>query len=213
MRIRSVSYLLAAALLLMLAVSFLPTSAVEAQCGRTATYTVQRGDTLFRIARSFNTTVDAIQQANGIINPNRITAGEILRVPCRNQVVGETDLPPVFLTQPTELEPIVIDCRRLRAASPTQGMDNGMQTFYWRPIEGATGYRVRLYALDGPDRGFQVAEFTTVSREGSLVGDVSTRAIGIGLRFQWDVQALVSDIPVCTSPRVSARRADSFRPY
>lgn len=41
---------------------------------------VQSGDSLERIARRYGTTVDLIQQANLISNPNRIRAGDHLRV-------------------------------------------------------------------------------------------------------------------------------------
>jgi LysM repeat protein len=44
-------------------------------------YTVQRGDTLSSIARRFNTTVEAILQANNIANPNYIYAGQSLVIP------------------------------------------------------------------------------------------------------------------------------------
>ncbi len=45
------------------------------------TYTVQRGDTLGRIARRYNTTVQTLAQANCLTNINRIFGGQQLRVP------------------------------------------------------------------------------------------------------------------------------------
>jgi LysM repeat protein len=44
-------------------------------------YTVQRGDTLSSIARRYSTTVQAIVQANGIVNPNLIFYGQRLWIP------------------------------------------------------------------------------------------------------------------------------------
>ena len=44
-------------------------------------YTVQRGDTLSSIARRYVTTVQAIVQANGIVNPNLIFYGQRLWIP------------------------------------------------------------------------------------------------------------------------------------
>ncbi|MEZ4516981.1 MAG: LysM domain-containing protein [Chloroflexota bacterium] len=46
-----------------------------------ATYIVQPGDTLWGISRQFNTSVDAIVQANNIPNPNLIYVGQVLEVP------------------------------------------------------------------------------------------------------------------------------------
>jgi LysM repeat protein len=44
------------------------------------TYTVVAGDTLSSIARRFGTTVAAIVQANGIVNPNLIYVGQVLNI-------------------------------------------------------------------------------------------------------------------------------------
>jgi LysM repeat protein len=44
-------------------------------------YTVQPGDTLYSIARRHGTTVDAIAQANGILNPAYIRVGQALLIP------------------------------------------------------------------------------------------------------------------------------------
>jgi LysM repeat protein len=44
-------------------------------------YVVQAGDTMFSIARRYNTTVEAIQRANGIVNPWYISVGQKLVIP------------------------------------------------------------------------------------------------------------------------------------
>jgi len=44
-------------------------------------YTVQRGDTLYRIARRFGTTVSAIVAANNLRNPSLIYPGQVLLIP------------------------------------------------------------------------------------------------------------------------------------
>lgn len=45
------------------------------------TYVVQPGDTLFNIARRFNTTVAAIVQANNLASPDRLNVGQQLVIP------------------------------------------------------------------------------------------------------------------------------------
>jgi LysM repeat protein len=54
-----------------------------------ANYTVQRGDTLYGIARKFNTTLNAIVTANPGITPNRIFAGQVIKIP----VAGSAPVP------------------------------------------------------------------------------------------------------------------------
>lgn len=44
-------------------------------------HTVQAGENLFRIALRYNTTVDAIANANGIANPALVYVGQVLTVP------------------------------------------------------------------------------------------------------------------------------------
>jgi LysM repeat protein len=45
------------------------------------TYVVQEGDTLAAIAQQFGTTVEALQSANGISDPNEILIGQVLVIP------------------------------------------------------------------------------------------------------------------------------------
>ena len=51
------------------------------QSGGGYTYIVKPGDTLSEIAASFNTSVEALQQANNTQNPNEIEVGQILTIP------------------------------------------------------------------------------------------------------------------------------------
>src|SRR5258708_30318407 len=46
-----------------------------------ASYTVQPGDNLYRISLKFGVTMAAIQEANGITNPNLIFVGQVLNIP------------------------------------------------------------------------------------------------------------------------------------
>ncbi|MEP7293829.1 MAG: LysM peptidoglycan-binding domain-containing protein, partial [Chloroflexota bacterium] len=48
--------------------------------GGTITYVVRPGDTLGAIASRFHTTVSAIAQLNGIVNPNLIRVGQVLLI-------------------------------------------------------------------------------------------------------------------------------------
>ncbi|HLA42300.1 MAG TPA: LysM peptidoglycan-binding domain-containing protein, partial [Aggregatilineales bacterium] len=63
----------------------------------TGTHVVQAGETLYRIALRYNTTVETLATLNNIINPNQITAGTILQVP----TTGGTNPPQGGPTTPT----------------------------------------------------------------------------------------------------------------
>ena len=57
---------------------FAKPTAPPVQSQKPITYTVQWGDTLSRIARNNNTTVQKLCQLNGITNPDKIYAGKVL---------------------------------------------------------------------------------------------------------------------------------------
>ena len=50
----------------------------------TITYTVKAGDTLYAIARKYNTTVDAIKSLNNLTN-NTLSIGQVLQIPSNNE--------------------------------------------------------------------------------------------------------------------------------
>ncbi|MDQ7789959.1 MAG: LysM domain-containing protein, partial [Clostridia bacterium] len=45
------------------------------------TYTIQAGDTFFRLAQRFGTTVAALQAANPGVDPNRLQIGQVINIP------------------------------------------------------------------------------------------------------------------------------------
>ncbi len=53
----------------------------QPQEGAGRTYTVRPGDTLFSIAQRHGVTVEALQEANGISDPNQLRAGQVLIIP------------------------------------------------------------------------------------------------------------------------------------
>jgi membrane-bound lytic murein transglycosylase D len=59
-------------------------------------YAVQRGDTLWSIARRFGTTEREIVRANGLDNKHRIHAGQSLRIPGSEIVVASAGEPPAL---------------------------------------------------------------------------------------------------------------------
>jgi LysM repeat protein len=56
-------------------------------------YVVQRGDQLGRVAQSFGVTLQALQAANGITNPNLIVTGQKLVIPSPGASPGASPVP------------------------------------------------------------------------------------------------------------------------
>ena len=56
-------------------------SAGTGSTGSGTTHTVQPGENLFRIALQYNLTTQELAQYNGIVNPDDITVGQVLRIP------------------------------------------------------------------------------------------------------------------------------------
>ncbi|MEO8611743.1 MAG: LysM peptidoglycan-binding domain-containing protein [Chloroflexota bacterium] len=72
----------------------LPGIGGEPSSGGECTYTIQRGDTLFRIATHNNTTVSEIAAANPGININLIQPGQVIQLPgCTASGSGEVTAP------------------------------------------------------------------------------------------------------------------------
>ena len=63
-----------------------PTGTINTE---TITYTVQKGDTLWAIARRYGTTSGEIAEINNISNPNLIYPGQELRIPTNSTTEGE----------------------------------------------------------------------------------------------------------------------------
>lgn len=114
-------------------------------------------------------------------------------------------LPPVYTNPSYHIPAITVNCNQLYGTSPLGGMNYGDQTFYWNPTPGATSYRVNVYSVD-VNPGRLVASTDVPATRSYAVLNVGGGA-GPGFQFSWEVQALVSDISVCTSSRYSMYRA------
>ncbi len=232
MRLKNIPVILAILIISLAATPMMMAAPAQTACGANVTHVVAAGENMFRIALAYGTTVSAIAQANQIANPNVIYAGQTLVIPCAGQAPTTPSTPstpaPTPLPNPYELNglfvvfppvianpvalvggetiPLTADCRRLRGTSPTDGFALGENTFYWDPATGATGYRINIYNLDRFN-GRLVASYNLGPYFTNFRADLGEGYIGPGMLFAWEVQALVSDQPVCTSPRVRVYRS------
>lgn len=196
----------------------------EQTCGTNVVHLVQQGENLFRISLRYGTSMNAIANANGIVNIHRIYAGQQLIIPCATTTTQQPFSPSVLYITPQPLiipvatvvqtggAPTIaqlgspnVDCSRFRATSPLDGLANGSNVFYWDAAPGATSYRVNIYNLELG--GALMASYETSGVLTRLQGDVSDGAVGGGFHFAWEVQAMVSDHIACSSPRLAMLRS------
>lgn len=93
-----------------------------------------------------------------------------------------------------------IDCTNFKATSPLDGLNYGVNTFYWDPASGATSYRLT------------VVNFGSIDTQGT---NVTYDLFDAGTQFQmsWFVQALVNGQVACTSQTVTVPREAQPPPF
>jgi polysaccharide deacetylase family sporulation protein PdaB len=117
------------------------------------TYTVKAGDTLYRIAKTYGTTVQALAEANNIANPNIIYVGQVLSVPGTGQ--------------PAEVSPVYTGL--LRTGSIGTSVKQVQQAL------AARGYKLAADGIFGPITKGAVIQFQSsqgISADG-IVGPVT----------------------------------------
>jgi hypothetical protein len=91
--------------------------------------------------------------------------------------------------------------------SPTNGFPQGPATFFWNPPQGGgvNTYQVNVYDEDKNQHKL-VASFTTSGNNTSVLGNVSSGAIGGSFNFSWEVVAIIGGKIVCTTPLIPILR-------
>jgi len=107
---------------------------------------------------------------------------------------------PVPTTTTTNTTGGKVDCSTFKATSPLDGLNYGVNTFYWDPAAGATSYRLN------------VVGFGTIDSSGT---NVTYDLFNAGQQFQmsWFVQALVDGQVACTSQTVTIPRQAQPPPF
>jgi hypothetical protein len=118
---------------------------------------------------------------------------EEVRQACEEQglPLQSTPAPSNIVAQQAPPQPRV-DCSAFRLTSPLDGLPNGVATFYWDPLPGATGYSVGVYGEGGG------ATFGAGAGSTSTAGDVSQGAIGGGFSFTVQATAFMNGQAVCS---------------
>ncbi len=88
-----------------------------------------------------------------------------------------------------------VDCRPFKATSPLDGLNYGMNTFYWDAAPGATSYRINVQGAGSKE---VTAPTTTISF------DISSA--GFNPQLTWSVDALFNGQVACSSQSVTIPR-------
>jgi LysM repeat protein len=147
----------------------------------TETYTIQRGDTLFRIAIRFRTSVAQLTALNNIANPNIVYAGQVLKIPTGSGTLASV-ITPTGAPQPTSasggaqptadqgggttagygfdygVEAFLVDQDLPKLISEIDSLDVSWvkQTIYWRDFEPVKG-QIDFATLDNIVNGLSGA--------------------------------------------------------
>jgi len=132
-------------------------------------YVIQDGDTLYSIATQYGTTMDALEQLNGIVNPNLISVGQAIAIPT-NVAVAK---PGLIVDPPTVRQggSLMIQIARPNLAS-VNGVFNGKPINFTR----AAGF---WYALAGVSRCAKIGNVPLAVTTIDSGGKPSTDAISI----------------------------------
>lgn len=108
------------------------------------TYTVQRGDTLFSIARRFGVNLYQLASMNGVWNPSRIYVGQVLRLPAGSPAPTP---PPVVTPEPLQISLLsIIESNNVSQSNGVFWIADGSAFFPNVNATGATG--VAFYLQD-----------------------------------------------------------------
>ncbi len=88
-----------------------------------------------------------------------------------------------------------VNCSAFKATSPLDGLNYGMNTFYWDAAPGATGYRINVQGAGSKD----IDASTTNANF-----DISSA--GFDPQMTWSVDALYNGVVVCSTPAVTIPR-------
>ncbi len=161
--------------------------------GTVVNHVVNRGDTLYSLGLTYNTTVNAIAQQNALTTPT-IYVGQVLTVVCGAQ--GPVDYPlfdvtPIVVDNPP---PVAVDCTPFKLTSPLDGIGYPSQTIYWDPAGGNVGgYRASISGPHGTSSATVGPDVTNVTL------DTSSKVLGFDFDFTVTVEALLNGQPVCSS--------------
>lgn len=154
-------------------------------------HVVQYGDSLFSLARRYETSVAGIIAANQRSETLRLFSGMEIVIPNPGSGFSGRSQPRAGTPAASDNTP---DCASLRLTSPLEAAYGSPTTYYWDGLARATGYQVNYY---DHSTNAQVGSFSTSGSVTRL--EVAVGQLGVGGHFRWEVIALVGSQAVCSA--------------
>jgi murein DD-endopeptidase MepM/ murein hydrolase activator NlpD len=124
-------------------------------------HVVAKGETIYRIARTYGLTAEELADANRIRDPRALEIGDALFVPGATR---RLEVPPAPTAGPPEPDPGPVAARTTRAPAPAaEGAAAPDPRLAW-PLRGV------VYSKFGPRQGEQHAGIDIAAPEGTLIG-------------------------------------------
>ena len=135
------------------------------------TYTVQRGDTLSKIAKQFGGTVEALVAANHIANANSVAQGQVLVIPTP-PTTAPSPSSSIATTTSIPAGPVALDI------SPSHAQVGNVFNI---KLTGAKSGEVVTFEIDSPDGRKTTGQPHTAAADGSVLASyLTTQANGPG---------------------------------
>jgi hypothetical protein len=109
----------------------------------------------------------------------------------------------INVTIPRVAPPSLVDCAVFRLTAPLDGLPNGMTTFYWDALPGATGYRLSVADATSPNT--PLTSLSVAGDRTNLTLDLSSRLIGGSTSLIVTIEALNGETVACMDRRTLTR--------
>lgn len=185
-----------AALFIPYAVAVSPSASAKAH-NRTNQYLIRRGDSLYRIARTFDTTQEALMAANQLTS-NKIKAGQVLNIPTNKSTQAQSK--PLNLTNSSDgSNDLPASANTQIQEGPKTDLSNAAKQSTVRSLKTSQSKIYQEYVTQRGDTLFQIAKtFSTTPKALKTANKLKSSRIKVGQTLK--VPAILSAASIGKSP-------------
>lgn len=175
-------------------------------------YTIQAGDNLTQIAKAHNTTVQELARLNNITAPNKIKAGQTIKlaedVPVQQQVQADTNE-----EIQSQLEATQRELEQMQSQMSTQNNDTNAFDIFGYGLAGAATYEIGKEVLPYAWKGTKKATNATVNagkKSGNAVANGATKATNATVNTSKQAGNAIKTLSTKSSKIMSFTKAGKF---